>query len=128
LIVALAVAATLAPASATSAAKPGVDFVVTPSTPAEGLPATYSAVLSSGDRRLNVEWDFDGDLGGIYEIQGATVSHAYATPGEKQVSMRVVKDGEVKDVVTKTVHVTPRPLSVPAPPADPAPGPLSPTR
>jgi hypothetical protein len=116
LIVMLAAAVTLALASAATAAKPGVDFVVTPSAPAEGLPASYVAVLSSGNRRLSVEWDFDGDLGGIYETQGATVSHAYATPGEKQVSMRVVKDGEVKDVITKTIYVTPRPLSVPAPP------------
>ena len=112
----LAAAVTLALASTATAAKPGADFVVTPSAPAEGLPASYVAVLSSGNRRLSVEWDFDGDLGGIYETQGATVSHAYATPGEKQVSMRVVKDGEVKDVITKTIYVTPRPLSVPAPP------------
>jgi len=111
----LAAAVTLALASTATAAKPGADFVVTPSAPAEGLPASYVAVLSSGNRRLSVEWDFDGDLGGIYETQGATVSHAYATPGEKQVSMRVVKDGEVKDVITKTIYVTPRPLSVPAP-------------
>jgi hypothetical protein len=123
LIVLLAAAATLALASAATAAKPGADFVVTPSAPAEGLPASYVAVLSSGDPRLTVQWDFDGDLGGIYETQGATVSHAYATPGEKQVSMRVVKDGEVKDVITKTIYVTPRPVSVPAPP----PGPPSPT-
>jgi hypothetical protein len=116
LIVMLAAAVPLALASAATAAKPGADFVVTPSAPAEGLPASYVAVLSSGNRRLSVEWDFDGDLGGIYETQGATVSHAYATPGEKQVSMRVVKDGEVKDVITKTIYVTPRPLSVPAPP------------
>jgi hypothetical protein len=116
LIVMLAAAVTLALASTATAAKPGADFVVTPSAPAEGLPASYVAVLSSGNRRLSVEWDFDGDLGGIYETQGATVSHAYATPGEKQVSMRVVKDGEVKDVITKTIYVTPRPLSVPAPP------------
>ena len=112
----LAAAVPLALASVATAAKPGADFVVTPSAPAEGLPASYVAVLSSGNRRLSVEWDFDGDLGGIYETQGATVSHAYATPGEKQVSMRVVKDGEVKDVITKTIYVTPRPLSVPAPP------------
>jgi hypothetical protein len=123
----LAAAATLAPASGANAAKPDVDFVVTPSAPAEGLPASYLAVLSSGDRRLAVEWDFDGDPGGVFETQGASVSHVYATPGEKQVSMRVVKDGEVKAVVTKTVYVTPRPLSVPAPPADPTPGPPSPT-
>jgi PKD domain len=122
----LAAAATLTLAAAANAAKPDADFVVTPATPAEGLPASYVAVLSSGDRRLAVEWDFDGDPGGLFEIQGASVSHVYATPGERQVSMRVVKDGEVKAVVTKTVNVTPRPVSVPAPPADPTPGAPSP--
>jgi hypothetical protein len=127
LIVLLAAVATLALACAATAAKPDADFVVTPSAPAEGQPASYVALLSSGDRRLSVEWDFDGDPGAVFETQGASVSHVYATPGEKQVSMRVVKDGEVKAVVTKTIYVTPRPVSVPAPPADPAPGPPSPT-
>jgi len=126
LIAMLAAAATLALASAATAAKPNADFVVTPSAPAEGQPASYVALLSSGDRKLSVEWDFDGDLGGVFETQGASVSHVYATPGEKQVSMRVVKEGEVKDLVTKTVNVTPRPVSVPAPPADPTPGPPTP--
>jgi PKD domain len=123
----LAVAATLAFACPASAAKPDVDFVVTPSAPAEGMLASYVAVLSSGDPNLSVEWDFDGDAAGVFEAQGASVSHVYTTPGEKQVTMRVVKEGEVKDVVTKTVAVTPRPASVPAPPADPPPGAPSPT-
>ena len=127
MIVLLAAAATLALACPATAAKPNADFVVTPSAPAEGLPASYVAVLSSGDPRLTVEWDFDGDLGGVFETQGASVSHVYTTPGDKQVGMRVVKEGEVKEVVTKTVHVTPRPVPVPAPPANPAPGPPSPT-
>jgi hypothetical protein len=127
LIVLLAAAATLALACTATAAKPNADFVVTPSAPAEGLPASYVALLSSGDRRRSVEWDFDGDLGGVFETQGASVSHVYTTPGEQQVSMRVVKEGEVKEVVTKTVYVTPRPVSVPAPPADPtAPSPTAP--
>jgi PKD domain len=126
-IVLLVSAAPLALAGAATAAKPAVDFAVTPSAPAEGMPASYVAVLSSGDRRLAVEWDFDGDLGGIFETQGASVSHVYTTPGEKQVSMRVVKEGEVKQVVTKTIYVSPRPFSVPAPPADPTSGPPLPT-
>jgi len=127
LIALLAAAATPALASAAIAAKPDVDFVVTPSAPAEGLPASYVAVLSSGDPRLTVEWDFDGDVGATFETQGASVSHVYTTPGEKQVSMRVVKDGEVKAVVTKTIYVTARPVLAPAPPADPAPAPPAPT-
>jgi hypothetical protein len=127
LIVLLAAAATLALACAANAAKPNADFVVSPSAPAEGQPASYVALLWSGDRRMSVEWDFDGDLGGVFETQGASVSHVYTTPGEKQISMRVVKGGEVKEVVTKTVHVTPRPVSIPAPPADPTPGAPTPT-
>jgi PKD domain len=100
--------------------------VVTPPTPAEGLPASYDAVLSSGDRRLTVEWDFDGDPGGVFETQGASVSHVYATPGAKQVTMRVVKEGEVKAVVTKTIQVIARPVSAPESQPDPMPGPPSP--
>jgi PKD repeat protein len=105
----LAAAATLALPSAATAAKPAADFVVTPSAPSEGLPASYLAVLSSGDRHLTVEWDFDGDPGGVFETKGASVAHVYATPGEKQVSMRVVKEDEVEAVVTKTIYVTPGP-------------------
>jgi PKD repeat protein len=126
----LAVAATLALPSAATAAKPDADFAVTPSAPTEGLPASYVAELSSGDPRLSVEWDFDGDPGGVFESKGASIAHVYATPGEKQVTMRVVKEDEVKAdevkaVVTKTIYVTPRPVSVPGPPAD-SPGPTSP--
>jgi hypothetical protein len=123
----LAAAATLTLPSAATAAKPAADFVVTPSAPSEGLPASYLAVLSSGDRHLTVEWDFDGDPGGVFETKGASVAHVYATPGEKQVSMRVVKEDEVEAVVTKTIYVTPRPVSVPGPQAGPPPGPPSPT-
>jgi hypothetical protein len=119
--------ATLALTCAAAAAKPAVDFTVTPSTPAEGQAASYVAVLSSGDPHATVEWDFDADAANVFEAQGASVSHVYTTPGEKQVSMRVVKDGEVKAVVTKTIHVTPRPASVPVPQADPTPGTPAPT-
>jgi hypothetical protein len=135
----LAAAATLALACLASAAQPTAEFTVSPSTPTEGMAASYDAVLSPAYRRATVEWDFDGDPGDVFETQGASVAHAYTTPGEKQVSMRVVKDGEVKAVVTKTIHVNarrvepvaepytdPRQAPVPPSPAPTQPGPRDP--
>ena len=123
----LAAAATLALAFPARAAAPTTDFMVTPSTPGAGLAATYDAVLSSAYRRATVEWDFDADPGGVFETQGSSVLHVYATAGEKQVSMRVVKGGEVKAVVTKTVSVTAAPLATPTPaPGLPSPVPTPP--
>jgi hypothetical protein len=89
-----------------------------------GLAASYDAVLTSGNRRAMVEWDFDADPGDVFETPGASVAHVYATPGEKQVSMRLVKGGEVKEVVTKTIYVSPL---VAAPHTDPTPAPIPPT-
>jgi hypothetical protein len=124
----LTAAATLALACAATAAQPAADLTVTPSTPTEGLAATYHAVLSSAYRGAAVEWDFDGDPGDVFETQGAPVSHVYMTPGEKQVSMRVVKGGKIKAVVTKTIYVNPRPVeSVGEPNTDPTPAPVAPS-
>lgn len=127
-IVLLAAAATLALAYAATAAQPTAEFTVTPSTPTEGLAASYDAVLSPAYRRATVEWDFDGDPGDVFETQGASVAHVYTTPGEKQMSMRVVKEGEVKAVVTKTIYVNARPdESAVEPDTDPTPTPVPPS-
>jgi hypothetical protein len=124
----LTAAATLALVCAATAAQPAADFTVTPSAPTEGLATTYHAVLSSAYRGAAVEWDFDGDPGDVFETQGASVSHVYTTPGEKQVSMRVVKGGKIKAVVTKTIYVNPRPVeSVGEPYTDPTPAPVAPS-
>jgi hypothetical protein len=123
----LAAAAALALAFPARAAAPTADFTVTPSTPGAGLAATYDAVLSSAYRRATVEWDFDADPGAVFETQGSSVLHVYATAGEKQVSMRVVKGGEVKAVVTKTVSVAAGPIATPTPaPVPPSPVPTPP--
>jgi hypothetical protein len=119
----LATAASLALVCAATAAPPTADFTVTPATPTVGLAASYDAVLSSGNRRATVEWDFDADPGDVFETPGASIAHVYATPGEKQVSMRVVKGGEVKAVVTKTIYVNPL---FAAPHTDPSPPPIPP--
>ena len=103
--------ASLALASAATAAPPEVDFTVAPATPTVGLAASYQAVLSPPNDLATVEWDFDGDPG-VFEAAGASVAHVYLTPGEKQVTMRVFKEGKGKGgkidaVVTKTIYVNP---------------------
>ena len=100
--------------------------MVTPSAPTAGLAASYGAVLSPAYRGAVVEWDFDGDPRDVFETQAASVAHVYTTPGEKQVRMRVLKQGKVKAVVTKTIYVNPRPVPRPVepvagPPTDPTP-------
>ena len=107
----LAVVASLALASAATAAPPKADFTVAPFTPTVGLAASYEAVLSPPNSLATVEWDFDGDPG-VFEATGASVAHVYLTPGEKQVTMRVFKEGKGKGgkinaVVTKTIYVNP---------------------
>jgi hypothetical protein len=89
------------------------------------MAASYEAALSPAYRRATVEWDFDGDAGDVFETHGASVAHVYLTPGEKQVDMRVLKDGEVKAVITKTVQVNAR-LAEPVaePYSDPTQGPV----
>jgi hypothetical protein len=96
--------------------------MVAPSAPTAGLAASYEAVLSPAYRGAAVEWDFDGDARDVFETQGASVAHVYTTPGEKQVRMRVLKQGKVKAVVTKTISVNPRPVEpVAGPYTDPTP-------
>lgn len=93
-----------------------------------GLAASYQAVLSPGNPSATVEWDFDGDPGNVFEAAGTSVAHVYLTPGEKQVSMHVFKEGKGKGdkinmVVTKTIYVNP----LVAPPTDPTPAPVTPS-
>jgi hypothetical protein len=94
-----------------------------------GLAASYQAVLSPENPSATVEWDFDGDPGDVFEAAGASVAHVYLTPGEKQVTMRVFKEGKGKGakinaVVTKTIYVNPL---VATPPTDPTPAPVTPS-
>jgi hypothetical protein len=119
----LAVIASLALASAATAAPPRADFTVSPATPTVGLAASYQAVLSPETPSATVEWDFDGDPGDVSEAAGASVAHVYLTPGEKQVTMRVSNEGtgeggKINAVVTKTIYVNPL---VATPHTDPTP-------
>ena len=126
-IVLLAALAAAALARVAFAQEPTADFTVAPAAPLEDQRATYRAVLTGDYRGAGVQWDFDADPLGVFEGRGATVRHTYATPGEKQVRMRVILKGEVKAVVTKTVVVRERPVEpVPEPTPVPPPAPVPP--
>jgi hypothetical protein len=126
----LAVIAALTLASAATAAPPKADFTVAPAAPTVGLAASYQAVLPETPG-ATVEWDFDGDPGHVFEAAGASVAHVYLTPGEKQVTMRVFKEGKGKGgkidaVVTKTIYVNPLVATPPTDPVTPLPQPDAP--
>ena len=130
MIAVLAVVASLALASAATAAPPQVDFTVAPATPTVGLAASYQAVISPPNDLATVEWDFDGDPA-VFEATGASVGHTYLTPGEKQVTMRVFKEGKGKGgkidaVVTKTIYVNSLLATPPNAPAPPEPDAVAP--
>ena len=99
---------------------PSADFTVTPATPTAGAPVTFRAVLSSHYEKASVWWHFGaGPLGPI--TRGREVNHTFGAPGDKQVTMAVVRGGDVKTMVTKTVRVMA--AAEPAPPPGPQPPP-----
>ena len=106
---------------------PSADFTVTPATPTAGAQATFRAVLSSHYEKASVWWHFGvGPLGPIE--RGREVTHTFGSPGDKKVTMAVVRGGNVK-AITKTVRVVavaPGPAPDPAPESEPSPGPQPP--
>jgi hypothetical protein len=118
----LAVTAALAQA-APAAAEPTADFRVEPAVPIAGDLGTYKAELSGGlgNGNANVQWDFNRD--GRFDKRGHEVEHRFGAPGVKQVTMRVVRNGEVRASVTKPVVVAPRPPGESPPPPEPEPEP-----
>jgi hypothetical protein len=122
------VLASLAFASAATAAPPKADFTVAPASPTVGQPVSFQAVLSPTNSLATVEWDFGS---GVFEATGASVAHTYTTPGEQQVTMRVFKDGKGKggkidEVVTKTIYVNPLVATPHTAPVTPSPRPGAP--
>ncbi len=107
---------------------PSADFTVAPATPTAGAKASFRAVLSSHYENASVWWHFGvGPLGPIE--RGREVSHTFGAPGDMKVTMAVVRGGDVKAMVTKTVRVVaaaPGPAPEPAPEPEPSPGPQPP--
>ena len=107
---------------------PSADFTVTPAAPTAGAQVTFRAVLSKHYEKASVWWHFGaGPLGPVK--RGREVTHSFGSPGDKQVTMAVVRGGDVKAMVTKTVRVmaaAPGPAPEPAPEPEPSPGPQPP--
>jgi hypothetical protein len=107
---------------------PSADFTVTPATPTAGAAATFRAVLSQHYEKASVWWHFGvGPLGPIK--RGREVRHTFGAAGDKQVTMAVVRGGDVKAMVTRTVRVlaaAPGPAPEPEPEPEPSPGPQPP--
>jgi hypothetical protein len=105
---------------------PSADFTVTPAAPSAGAAASFRAVLSKHYENASVWWHFGaGPLGPIK--RGREVTHSFGAAGDKQVSMAVVRGGDVKAMVTRTVRVmAAAPGPAPAPEPEPPPGPQPP--
>ena len=103
---------------------PSADFTVTPATPTAGAQVTFRAVLSSHYEKASVWWHFGaGPLGPIKRDR--EVTHTFGAPGDKKVTMAVVRGGNVKATLTKTVRVMAA-APGPAPEPEPSPGPQPP--
>ena len=103
---------------------PSADFTVTPATPTAGAQVTFRAVLSSHYEKASVWWHFGvGPLGPVK--RGREVTHTFGAPGDKKVTMAVVRGSNVKATLTKTVRVMAA-APGPAPEPEPSPGPQPP--
>jgi PKD repeat protein len=85
------------------------DFTFDPSNPTAGKPVTLTDVTTGGTQPYTLAWDF-GDSSAVGS--GSPVSHAYAAKGSYSVSLSVTDSAARTASVTKTVVVTPQPLTV----------------
>ena len=69
----------------------------------EQIPLDASKSADSDGEIAKYEWDLDGD--GNFEKTGERVTHAFSSPGEKQVTLRVTDADGATDTATKTVTV-----------------------
>jgi PKD repeat protein len=93
--------------------RPTAAFSASPSFPLPGQAATFtsSSSPSAGKAIVAQEWDFDYDptkdsfAPADVDATGASVSHAFATPGVKTVGLRVSESGGGVDIVSHTITV-----------------------
>ena len=83
--------------------------------PAIGVPVTFTAVPASGITVESYAWSF-GD-GAVATTTGAIVSHAYASPGNKVVSVTATSSDGATGTGQTIVTVTPVTLTVTAAPS-----------
>jgi PKD repeat protein len=80
-------------------------FGFTPANPVAGDTVSFTSTSTDADGRVTrLDWDFDGD--GFYDATGATATHAYAGPGDYNVTLRAQDDRGDLSTVTQRVSVT----------------------
>ncbi len=83
---------------------PTADFDVNPAEPQSLSPATFTATATDSDGAVVAyAWDFDSN--GTTDASGSQVTHPFAGPGQKTVTLRVIDDGGESTSVTKEVNV-----------------------
>ena len=73
--------------------------------PGEAITFNASATSPTGKAIQSIEWDFDFSLSGQFGVDasGASVTHAFNSPGPKSVALRVTEAGGGFAIVTTTV-------------------------
>jgi PKD repeat protein len=86
------------------AAPPAPEFTISPAVPQIDQVVTFTSAATDPDGdAVAVQWDFQDD--GTFDAAGDSAQHAYSTPGDKTVRMRVTDvNGEVAER-TKTLRV-----------------------
>jgi large repetitive protein len=105
--------------------RPAGGFDFSPSDPLPGQVVTFDSRKSTptaGKQITQVEWDFDYDPGAqtfTPDATGATAGHAFPSPGQKTVAVRVTETGGGDDVEqgTLTVNAPPQASFNIAPPS-----------
>jgi PKD repeat protein len=90
-------------------------FIYEPVTPLVNQPIQFSSTSSDPDpaEQLTYNWDLDGDgtFGETTPLErGPNPSHAFTSPGEKTVTLRVTDTGGITRVLARTILVQ---LSIP---------------
>jgi PKD repeat protein len=84
---------------------------VTPDVPDVGEPINFESTSTDpdGDQTI-IDWDWDLDDDGQFDdASGPTVQHAYSTPGNKTVGLRVTDSSGATHSTTRTVPVNAAP-------------------
>jgi PKD repeat protein len=94
---------------------PVADFIFAPSSPDVNEQIIFDSTSTDPDDGsiASFEWDFESD--GTIDKTGDTVTHSFATPGDRQVTLRVTDSDGLVSEVTKTVTV-PAPAAGNGPP------------
>jgi len=92
---------------------PAADISYQPAEPTAGTAVSFESSASDpeGQTPLSHEWEF----GGEGSTKGATATHAFAEPGEFDVTLTVTDATGTETAVSRTVAVQPEPTPTPTP-------------